>query len=193
MKGKWLMADAAIQNVRDVLAGYPGLADVAVLAYAQESVGQVLVAYIVPGSPGLDLAALHAYLRDQLPGSAVPADITVVDAIPVDSAGTPDPQALPAPDLRGLTRYRSPDTPRQQALCTIFAEVLSRTRCGIDDNFFTLGGESIDAMLIASRVGLVVGQEISMNEVFDAPTVAELDRLLDKLLDGLSSLEAHDG
>jgi acyl carrier protein len=99
----------------------------------------------------------------------------------VSSAGTPDPQALPAPDLRGLLPYRSPVTPRQEVLCTIFAEVLARTRCGVDDNFFIMGGESIDAMLIASRVGPAFGVEISMNELFDAPTVTELDELLDRV------------
>ncbi|HJP77542.1 MAG TPA: phosphopantetheine-binding protein [Pseudonocardiaceae bacterium] len=169
------MAVAAIQDVRDVLAAYPELADVAVLPHEQEPIGQVLVAYVVPGSPSLDLPALHRYVRQALPGSAVPAAIVVVDAIPADS------QALPAPDLRGLVPYRSPQTPRQEALCTIFAEVLARTRCGVDDDFFTMGGESIDAMLIASRVGPAVGLEISMNELFDAPTVAELDQLLDQL------------
>jgi acyl carrier protein len=181
MEGERLMAVTAIQDVRDVLAAYPELADVAVLTHVQEPVGQVLVAYVVPGGPGLDLAALHKYVREMLPGSAVPAAIIAVDAIPVDSAGTPEPQALPAPDLRGLLPYRSPDTPRQEALCTIFAEVLAKTRCGVDDDFFIMGGESIDAMLIASRVGPAFGLEISMNELFDAPTVAELDELLDRL------------
>lgn len=181
MEGERLMAVAAIQDVRDVLAAYPELADVAVLPHEQEPVGQVLVAYVVPSSPGLDLPALHRYVRQALPGCAVPAAIIVVDTIPTDADGTPQPQALPAPDLRGLVPYRSPQTPRQEALCTIFAEVLARTRCGVDDDFFTMGGESIDAMLIASRVGPAVGLEISMNELFDAPTVAELDQLLDQL------------
>lgn len=181
MEGERLMAATAIQDVRDVLAAYPELADVAVVAHDQEPVGRVQVAYVVPGSANFDLAALHDYLRKALPGSAVPAAVVVVDAIPVDSAGTPEPQALPAPDLRGLLPYRAPENPRQEALCTIFAEVLARTRCGVDDDFFLMGGESIDAMLIASRVGPAVGLEISMNELFDAPTVAELDQLLDRL------------
>ena len=181
MEGERLMAIAAIQNVRDVLAAYPGLADIAVLAHEQESVGQVLVAYVVPASPGLNVAELHKYARKELPESTVPAAIVVVDAIPLTTEGIAEPQALPAPDLSGLTLYRSPCTPRQEALCTIFAEVLARPRCGIDDNFFTLGGESIDAMLIASRASEVIGQEISMDDLFDAPTVAELDRLLDQL------------
>jgi aryl carrier-like protein len=175
------MAVAAVQDVRDVLAAYPELADVAVLTHVQEPVGQVHVAYVVPGGAGFDLAALHKHVRASLPGSAVPSAIVVVEAIPVDAAGAPEPKGLPAPDLRGLTPYRSPDTARQETLCTIFAEVLARTRCGLDDDFFIMGGESIDAMLIASRVGPAVGLEISMNELFDAPTVAELDRLLDQL------------
>lgn len=181
MEGERLMTTATTQNVRDVLAAYPGLADVAVLEHTHESVGEVLVAYIVPGAPGLNMAALHSHVRQQLPAEAVPAAIMVVDAIPVNSAGAAEPQVLPAPDLRGVAPYRAPATPRQEILCTIFAEVLARTRCGVDDDFFTLGGESIDAMLIASRVGPAVGHEISMNELFDAPTVAELDRLLDQL------------
>lgn len=176
------MAVTAIQRVRDVLAAYPGLADVAVLAHEQEPVGEVLVAYVVPGTPGLDLAALHKHVRGLLPGSVVPAAITVVDAIPVDSAGAVEPRALPEPDLGGLMPYQPPRTPRQEALCAIFAEVLAMARCGVDDNFFTMGGESIDAMLIASRVGPVVGLEISIDELFDAPTVAELDQLLDRLI-----------
>jgi hypothetical protein len=188
MEGELLMDMAAIQNVRDVLAVYPGLADLAVLTHEQESAGQVMVAYVVPSSSGLNMAELHKYARKELPGSAVPAAIMVVDAIHLTSAGTVEPRSIPAPDLRGLKPYRSPESPRQEALCTIFAEVLARPRCGVDDNFFALGGESIDAMLLASRVGPVVDQEISMIDLFDAPTVAELDRLLDQT----SSIETND-
>lgn len=181
MEGERLMVVAAIQDVREVLAACPDLADVAVLARVQEPAGQVHVAYVVPGGPGFDVAAVHRYLRASLPGEAVPAALVVVEAIPVDSEGVPLERALPAPDLRGLMPYRGPESDRQEALCAIFAEVLSKTRCGLDDDFFLMGGESIDAMLIASRVGPAVGLEISMNELFDAPTVAELDRLLDTL------------
>lgn len=178
MEGELLMAVAALQDVRDVLAAYPDVADVAVLTRVEDRAGAVSVAYVVPGGPGFDLAGLQAYLRGALPGAAVPAAVVVVDAIPAGADGV---QGLPAPDLRGLMPYRSPESARQEVLCTVFAEVLGRTRCGLDDDFFLMGGESIDAMLIASRVGPAVGVEISMNELFDAPTAAELDRLLDTL------------
>jgi acyl carrier protein len=175
------MAIAMIQYVRDVLAAYPGLEDLAVVVHEQESVGQVLVAYVVSGGPGLNVAELHKYARKELPGSAVPAAIMVVDAIPRTATGMAEPQALPIPDLRGLKPYRPPENPRQEALCTIFAEVLARPRCGIDDDFFVLGGDSIDAMRIASQVSPALGQDISMDDLFDAPTVAEFDRLLDQI------------
>lgn len=175
------MAVAALQDVRDVLAAYPGLADAVVLTYEQDPAGQVHVAFVVPGGAGFDLAALHRHLRGALPGAAVPAVVVVVDVLPVVSEGAAGARVLPVAELRGLGPYRSPGSARQEMLCTIFAEVLARPRWGLDDDFFAMGGESIDAMLIASRVGPAVGVEISINEIFDAPTVAELDRLLDTL------------
>lgn len=175
------MAVAALRDVRDVLAACPHVADVAVLTRVQDPAGQVHVAYVVPGGPGFDLAAVHRCLRASLPAAAVPAAVVVVGAIPAGPDGSVRWQELPAADLRGLAPYRPPGSARQEALCTIFAEVLARPRCGLDDDFFLLGGESIDAMLIASRVGPALGLEISMNELFDAPTVAQLDRLLDTL------------
>lgn len=173
------MVTAVVSDVREVVAAYPGLVDLAVLAHEQEPVGQVLVAYVVPAGPGLNLAELYKHLRDRLPATAVPAAVVVVQAIPLTPAGEADPQALPAPDLRGVAPYRAPETARQETLCAIFADVLVRPRCGIDDNFFTLGGESIDAMLIASRASAAIGQEVSMDDLFDTPTVAELDEFLD--------------
>ena len=80
--------------------------------------------------------------------------------------------------------YRAPSTARQETLCTIFAEVLGITQCGLDDDFFGLGGRSLDAMVIAGRVSAAIGRDMSMDDLFDAPTVAELDRRLDGIADG---------
>lgn len=181
MEGERLMVVAALQDVREILAAYPDVADAAVLTHDHESAGQVHVAYVVPAGPGFELGALHRHLRASLPGAAVPAAVVPVEAIARGADGVPVREGLPAADLRGLVPYREPGSARQAALCVIFAEVLGRSRCGLDDDFFLMGGESIDAMLIASRVGPAVGVEISMNELFDAPTVAQLDLLLDTL------------
>lgn len=168
-----------IQMVQAALAAFPGQEGVAVADHDAEEVGRCLIAYIAPSC--VDLPALHEHARKHLPGHLVPAAMVILDAIPVTADGTPDLQALPAPDLSGLVPYRAPETARQETLCAIFAEVLRVPRLGLDDDFFSLGGRSVHAMLLAGRIGSALRVKLPMADLFDAPTVAELDRRLDVL------------
>ena len=86
-------------------------------------------------------------------------------------------RAAPAPNT-----YRAPRNARQEILCEIFAEVLRLPRVGIDDDFFTLGGRSVDGVLIAARANAALSCQVSLAALFDAPTVAELDRYLDEVI-----------
>jgi acyl carrier protein len=178
--GRWdgepLMEDAAIREVQSVLAAFPGLGSATVVEHYEEPVGHCLVAYVSPG--GIDVTALQSHARNQLPGHLMPATIVVLDEIPVTADGTTDQRALPAPDLGGLKPYRTPGTARQKAICEIFADVLRVPRFGVDDDFFSLGGQSVDAVVLAERISATFGVVMRMTDVFDAPTVAELDRRL---------------
>lgn len=71
--------------------------------------------------------------------------------------------------------YRVSDTARLDTLCQIFAEVLRVPRVGVEDDFFSLGGQSVDAIMLAGRIGAALGIRMSMADLFAAPTVAELD------------------
>jgi hypothetical protein len=84
-----------------------------------------------------------------------------------------------APDPDAVTPYRAPATERQQTLCTLFAEVLGMPRCGIDDDFFAAGGQSVEAIVLAARISSALGLRVSIADLFKAPTVAELDRRLE--------------
>ncbi len=95
--------------------------------------------------------------------------------------GTGGSSATPPRDLSGPSAYRAPGTGRQEILCEIFAEVLRVPRPGVDDDFFSLGGRSVHAMLLAARISSAFGIKMPMADLFDAPTVAELDRRLDAL------------
>jgi Phosphopantetheine attachment site len=86
---------------------------------------------------------------------------------------------LSAPEVASMRPYRAPGNVRQQTLCEIFAEVLHLPRVGIDDDFFALGGRSVDGVLIATRANAAFSCRLSLVDLFDAPTVAELDRQLD--------------
>ncbi len=173
MDGKLLMDPESIHQVEAALAAFPGLDNVCVMELDAEPVGRCLVAYVAPAS--VKMAALQAHARKLLPGRLVPTAIVATDA----SAVTAERQALPVPDLSGLVPYRAPDSARQAALCEIFADVLGVPRFGVDDDFFSLGGRSVDAMLLSGRISAALGVRMSIGDLFDAPTVAELDRRLD--------------
>lgn len=164
--------------MRAALAEFAGLDAVIVTRYAARQVSPCLVAYVAPGD--IDQPALHAHVRKRLPRRLVPAAIVAVDAVPATAEGAPDIRALPVPDLSGLARYQAPRTARQEIVCDVFAEILRVPRIGLDDDFFNLGGRSVDAMLLAARISTVLGVSVRMVDLFQAPTVAELDQLLDK-------------
>lgn len=177
------MDSEGIGEVRSALAAFPGLADVAVVEHGAGQDGQCLIAYVAPSGPGLEVPELHAYARKTLRNGSVPAAIVVVDEIPVTAAGAVQAAALPVPDLSGLLPYQAPVTPRQEVLCDLFAEVLGVARCGVDNDFFDLGGRSVEAMMLAGRISAAFGVRVSMADLFRAPTAGDIDRRLDVMAD----------
>jgi acyl carrier protein len=170
------MSTVSIHDVETALSAFPGLGGVAVTEHSWTHPGTCLVAYVTPGS--IDVPALSAHARKSLPGHLVPAAIIAVDKIPATTDGSVSLADLPAPRVDGLMPYRPPRTDRQQVMCDNFADVLRVPRAGLDDDFFNLGGRSVDAMLLAVKIAAATGVSMSMTDLFDAPTVAELDQRL---------------
>ncbi|HYQ62840.1 MAG TPA: amino acid adenylation domain-containing protein [Actinophytocola sp.] len=122
-------------------------------------------------------AQLREFLARRLPDHLVPAHLLVLDALPLNPNGKLDRHALPEP--APVVDDREPHTPTEQALCDLFAEVLELPRVGPDSGFFALGGHSLLATRLVSRIRGVLGVEVPIRAVFDAPTPARLAELLD--------------
>ncbi|MEV4257752.1 amino acid adenylation domain-containing protein, partial [Spirillospora sp. NPDC049652] len=163
-------------EVEAVIAAHDAVEQAAVVAREDQPGVKRLAAYVTGGA---DVEELRAYAAERLPDYMVPAAFVVLDEFPVTSNGKLDRAALPAPDLAaGSSGSRAPATAAEEILCGLFAEVLGLEAVGADDSFFAIGGDSLLAIRLIVRVRAVLETELTIRDLFAAPTVAELARLL---------------
>ena len=165
-------------EIEAALLGHAAVREAVVVTRAEGSGGQKLAAYVVPsGKRTTDVGGLRDHLRRQLPEYMLPSAFVVLAALPRTPGGKIDRQALPAPDFsESLLEPESilPRTPLEETLATLWQEVLQVPRVGVHDNFFDLGGESLSAVRLVSRVRQEVNIELSVRELFQTPTIAAL-------------------
>ncbi len=161
-----------------VLAARPGVAQAAVVVREDRPGEPRLVGYYVPAEKAPSPDGLRDALARELPDYLVPSALVALEALPRTVNGKLDRRALPAPGNRA--DGRAPRNAREAALCRVFAEILGFERVGVDDDFFALGGHSLLAAKLAARVRTVLDAELSIADVFEAPTVAALAPRLTK-------------
>ncbi|WP_436775397.1 amino acid adenylation domain-containing protein, partial [Yinghuangia sp. YIM S09857] len=155
------------------LLGLPGVARAVVTPVTGGDGARALAAYLVPADGAdLDTASVRAALTASLPAALVPASFSVLGELPLNASGKVDRAALPRPrpaaDDRPTGRAAADD--REAAVCALFAELLGLPGVGADDDFFALGGHSLLAARLANRLGSALDVEISLADVFRAPT-----------------------
>ena len=141
-----------------------------------------LIAYIVPSASCSPTASsLRQFLLERLPDYMVPVVFTTVAALPLTSTGKIDRRALPQtgkqrPQL--AEPFAAPRTPAEQELAKIWREVLGLDQVGIYDSFFDLGGHSLAASRVISRVIESFQLDLPLKALFDAPTVVEMAKVI---------------
>ncbi|MEG4971420.1 amino acid adenylation domain-containing protein [Microcoleus sp. K4-B3] len=136
---------------------------------------------------------LQAYLAEKLPEYMIPSAFVVLESLPVTANGKVDRLALPAPEpikLEWAGGYVAPHTSIEEVLVKIWAEVLGIKRVGIRDNFFELGGHSLLATQLVSRVRDAFAVELPLRRVFEAPTIAELSKIVESLKESDANIKA---
>jgi len=168
-------------EVQAVLAGQPAVRRCAVIVREDTPGDKRLVAYLV-GEPGLTVAAVRAHAAEQLPDHLRPSAYVLLDALPLNPNGKLDRAALPVP-AQAADAVTAPRTAREEILCGLFAEVLDVPAVGLDNRFFEMGGHSLLAARLVSRIRTALDVAVGVADVFAAPTVRELAARLDGTAD----------
>ncbi|MET9611042.1 amino acid adenylation domain-containing protein [Streptomyces sp. NPDC006512] len=162
-------------EIEAVLARHPRVSRAAVVVREDRPGSKLLAGYVVPAAdgPAPGSAELRAHATADLPDYMVPAVFVTLDELPLNTNGKLDRKALPAPDFADRPAGRAPSTPREELLAGLFAEVLGLPAVGVDDSFFTLGGDSITSVQLVGRARLA-GLVLTPREVFRHKTVQAL-------------------
>ncbi len=174
-----------IGEIEVTLATHPAVHESVVILHGEDSGNPRLAAYVTArAGAGLPTAeVLRRYLQERLPEYMVPSAFVLLPVMPRTPSGKVDRKALPAPlaERPNHHPFVAPRTPLEEYLAGLWRELLSIQKIGILDNFFALGGSSIQAAVLINRVQEKLGQQVYTVALFDAPTIAGLAQYLTKL------------
>ncbi len=167
-----------IHEIETALCECAGVKEAVVVVRGNNSGDERLAAYVVPTvQPGPKVGELRRCLNEKLPDYMIPHDFVTLEAIPLTDTHKVDRRALPDPGTSRpelTTPYVAPTSTIEKELSRIWAEVLSLDTVGIHDNFFDLGGHSLSATRIISRVIAVFKLQLPIKQLFESPTIAAM-------------------
>ncbi len=177
-------------EIESLLSQYEDVKDVVVMARDDQGGVKRLVGYVVP-KPGktIEVGSLRGFLKGQCPDYMVPAAFVVMQAFPLTPSGKVDRKSLPSPDRSSFDTGMAHVPPRnetEQKLVEIWKEVLALPKVGVRDNFFEIGGHSLMAVKMFSKIKASFHNHLPLTAIFNAPTIEGLAQLLDSK-DGGSS------
>ncbi|GGD98641.1 non-ribosomal peptide synthetase [Paenibacillus nasutitermitis] len=161
-------------EIESVLLGRAGIREAVVTDRVSRSGGRYLCAYYT-GVAGLTEAELSQYVRDRVPDYMIPARFVALSAIPLTINGKIDKAALPDPEAAELdpAERETVSTAAERALIPIVEELLNAAGISPSDNFYHLGGDSIKAIQIASRLA-GEGYRIKVKDMLAYPRLADM-------------------
>lgn len=176
-----------VPEVEQALLSHPQVKEAAVVPFTDSGGQQKLVAYLVPETGTITMSEVRRYLSSLLPDYMVPAGFVIMESLPLAVSGKVDRKALPPigtlrPELDDA--FVPPRTHVEKIVANIWAGVLELDRVGLNDNFLDLGGDSLRAGQILSRVISAFGVESSIQSLMESPTVADMSLMIVQRLAG---------
>ncbi|HKT51763.1 MAG TPA: amino acid adenylation domain-containing protein, partial [Candidatus Angelobacter sp.] len=165
-------------EIEAVLRSQPEIADAAAVVHENQSFAKQIAAYLVPSNGSIpDSVELRQRLSERLPVYMLPAVFVAVETLPRNPNGKLNRRMLPRLAERPKNA-RPPQSLEELAICAMFAEVLGVDSVSAEDDFFALGGDSLGAMRLVSRVVSSLKVPLSLRDFYSASTVEALARLV---------------
>ncbi len=153
-------------EIESVLRRDPQVSSAAVVVWRDR-----LVAYVAGMDVHVD--SVRRAVASTLPSYMVPDSVVVLESLPLNASGKLDRRALPEP-VSETREFREPVSLAEQAVASVFAEVLGVEQVGLDDDFFALGGNSLIATQVVSRVGVALNARVPVRQLFESTNVEAL-------------------
>ncbi|MCI4061311.1 non-ribosomal peptide synthetase [Micromonospora sp. R77] len=169
-------------EVEAALAEHPEVGAAAVVARPDGPNGWRLAGYAQRTPDGrVTEADLRGHLEARLPSALIPAELLVLDALPLLGNGKVDRAALPEirAERTAVTRV-APRTDTERVIAEVWADLLDRPDVGVEDDFFALGGHSLTALRVISRLRDRLAAPLTLRSFFEARTIARLARKLEE-------------
>ncbi|MFN6527758.1 amino acid adenylation domain-containing protein [Nostoc sp. ChiSLP03a] len=167
-------------EIESVLDTHPQVEQTVVVLPEDSAENQRLVAYVVRKDSSLTPSDLRRFLQQKLPIYMIPSAFVTLPELPLNPSGKIDRQKLPKPDETSIVEsfYLPPRNFSESILAKIWQQVLQVSKVGVNDNFFDLGGHSLQTMNLMALIYQELEIEIPLSMIYEKPTVAELSEYI---------------
>jgi non-ribosomal peptide synthetase component F len=170
-------------EIETVLMEHPSVQSAVVVARQDTPGEKKMVAYVVLRQQEDDRSELRPFLQKKLPAYMVPSEFVVLNSLPLSPNGKVDRGALPAPQTIQAEVNKvavSPQTDLEQRIAAIWQRVLCLKQVSVEDNFFDLGGDSLQLLDAHAELQKIVGSPLTIIDLFEYTTVSALAKYLTK-------------
>ncbi|WP_434291980.1 condensation domain-containing protein, partial [Clostridium botulinum] len=174
-------------EIENKLLQHENIKEAAVLVKENKDSEKYICAYVV-SEKNLEELDLKSHLKETLPEYMVPAYFVELEKMPLTANGKLNRRALPEPNLdANLVEYEAPRNKVEETLAKIWSEILGIEKIGINDNFFDLGGHSLKATILMSKIHKELSREVPLKELFKSPTIKDLSKYIESAEENLYS------
>ncbi|MDZ8184112.1 MAG: amino acid adenylation domain-containing protein [Nostoc sp. ChiSLP02] len=171
-------------EIETFLNQHPNVRENVVIVQEDEPGNLLIVAYVVSKiEPIPSISELRSFLKEKLPDHMLPSAFVMLENLPLAPSGKVDRKALPKPDnLRPVleTAYVVPRNEIERTIADIWQKILKVEKVGIQDNFFDLGGHSLNVLQVYSKLRELFKPDLAITDLFKYPTISSISRYLNQ-------------